>query len=496
LATTTDDDANPNLPWISQTWIVDHHKKTHWWISLLAASFAAHFFDRFLAQKSNEMNAAVQFVRNALCCIKDLEWYRDSVLYDAKYLRTVHGYDYPPYTEKTTPLEAMISIVQMYVFVTGVPSALSLLWYSIGKLQRIQRILERKNRQPVNYGNGGNENKMKLAVEKLLLQSLWKEATVALQSVFIGFNIFFISLAFLWLAANSWHITETAEILGGLPALIHALTVMEICLLPLLYYMIKDANSMMQRANAYETAEIHWRKRHLIVEKEITLPVFEALNDWTPFWHGGISPVWLYSTKTLIQREQTDWQRESHVVQQYLDEMTGAHHQQSPAAAASSSSMKKKRDDDGQQQQQLVLAQQHAHEMADRLYVKKRLVRFEAYREYFLFFVNLVAWYGYGVCILVYYYYPNNNDETESSSPPPPPQWLRWVLSLAAGGIGRVVDPQFASIIDWRGNFAGDLMWTIEPLIVLLSPYYLARLQRTIQLSQQQQQQVEKTKTE
>jgi hypothetical protein len=50
--------------------------------------------------------------------------------------------------------------------------------------------------------------------------------------------------------------------------------------------------------------------------------------------------------------------------------------------------IKKNRDDDGQQQQQHVLLaqQQLAHEMADRLYViKKRLVRFEANREYFLF---------------------------------------------------------------------------------------------------------------
>jgi hypothetical protein len=93
---------------------------------------------------------------------------------------------------------------------------------------------------------------------------------------------------------------------------------MEICLLPLLYYMIKDANIMLQCAKAYETTELHWRKRHLIVEKEITLPVFEALtNNWTPFWHaGGVSPVWLYSTKELIQREQADWQREGQIVQQ------------------------------------------------------------------------------------------------------------------------------------------------------------------------------------
>jgi hypothetical protein len=79
--------------------------------------------------------------------------------------------------------------------------------------------------------------------------------------------------------------------------------------------------------------------------------------------------------------------------------------------------------------------------------------------------------------------------------------WRSPSAADTAGGIGRVVvddDPQYASILDWQGNFAGDLRWTIEPLIVLLSPYYLARLQRTLQSSQQQQQQqqVEKTKTD
>jgi len=28
-------------------------------------------------------------------------------------------------------------------------------------------------------------------------------------------------------------------------------------------------------------------------------------------------------------------------------------------------------------------------------------------------------------------------------------------------------------VADWTGNFAGDLMWTIEPMIVLVSPYYI-----------------------
>jgi hypothetical protein len=177
----------------------------------------------------------------------------------------------------------------------------------------------------------------------------------------------------------------------------------------------------------------------LIVEKEITLPVFEAwTNNWTPFWHGGVSPVWLYSTKELIQREQADWQREGQIVQQYLDEMTGAHHQQSPAAAAATSSPMIKR-----------TGTMMANSSNSTCYSPNN-----TRTKWPIGCTLRNDWSGlkptvnisssrYGVCILVYYYYPNN-DETESSSSSPP-QWLRWVLSLAAGGIGRVVvddDPQ------------------------------------------------------
>jgi hypothetical protein len=402
------------------------------------------------------MNAAVQFVRNALCCIKDLEIYRDSVLYDAKYLRSVHGYDYPPYTDKTTPLEALISIAQFYVFATGVPAALSLIWLSVGKLQRIQRLLERKNRS----ASGGG---IQMAVEKLLLQSLLQEATTALKSVAIGFNLFFISAAFLWLAANSWHVTETAEILGGLPALIHALTVMNICLTPLLYYMYQDANRMIRRGKTLEATEYHWVKRGLIVEKEITLPVLEALTGWRPFWDAGTAPVLLWRGTVLPQQEQEQWKLEIGIVQNHLDDITGK------------SLLKQKKTDsvvvDNKETNtnNNALLEQHANEMADQLHVKKRLVWLEGYREYFFLLVNTIAWYGYGVCILIYYY-PHTADQ---------PAWLRTILWYGN-------DPR---LLDWRGNFAGDFMWTIEPLVVLTSPWYLTRLQQTITVQQQRQKQ-------
>ena len=55
-------------------------------------------------------------------------------------------------------------------------------------------------------------------------------------------------IAFFWLFANSLHITTAAGWIGGLPLLIHALTVMEVALLPLLYFMTKDANTALRKA--------------------------------------------------------------------------------------------------------------------------------------------------------------------------------------------------------------------------------------------------------
>mmetsp|Transcript_18397 Transcript_18397/g.27945 ORF Transcript_18397/g.27945 Transcript_18397/m.27945 type:complete len:121 (+) Transcript_18397:881-1243(+) len=32
---------------------------------------------------------------------------------------------------------------------------------------------------------------------------------------------------------------------------------------------------------------------------------------------------------------------------------------------------------------------------------------------------------------------------------------------------------------DWGGNFAGDFMWTVEPIVILLSPFIISRLTKS-----------------
>ena len=75
-----------------------------------------------------------------------------------------------------------------------------------------------------------------------------KEANGALRNPFVGICVLPIGISFFWhFHNNSLHITEAGWV-GGLPALIHALTVMEIALVPLLYFMLKDASSALKKA--------------------------------------------------------------------------------------------------------------------------------------------------------------------------------------------------------------------------------------------------------
>merc|ERR550539_1021993 len=78
-------------------------------------------------------------------------------------------------------------------------------------------------------------------------QSIMNEAKAALRNTFVGICVLSIGVSFFWLFGNSLHVTAAGWI-GGLPALIHALTVMEVALMPLLYLMIKDAGRSISKA--------------------------------------------------------------------------------------------------------------------------------------------------------------------------------------------------------------------------------------------------------
>jgi hypothetical protein len=400
------------------------------------------------------MDSVVQFLRNFCCCIKDLNLLSDTWLYDpsvkdryyafsslstatAKLIVGDDGGDFADGNEntssitstsplaKTTPLEALISLFQCYVVLVGGPNAVQLFLSSQGKLQRLYRLLDRSG--PISCDS-----------DRLVRASMFKEAVLALRSMFVAFNCFFISLSFIWLTANSWHIIET-DWIGGLPALIHALTVMNICLTPLLYYMYRDAEEHFAKAGRMQLLSVRLEEGK-VSEEDMGLTTLEALTGWSPFWKAGVS----FFETVDVEREMKLLAVEQERVQTMLHAITGE-----TAVAAMDGDATSKAAAAGALQQRRREVQR---ERAAALQPLIRASKLEGYREWFYFIVNAIAWYGYGACIVVYYW----PDETAQ------PTWLRAMLLHYTNADA-----------DWHGNFAGDLMWTIEPLIALGSPYLI-----------------------
>lgn len=341
------------------------------------------------------MDAYVSLARNFLCCIKDLGWFSNTWLYDANMASYYHGLPHP--LNQTTPLEILISLLQFYVVFNGVPSSWKMFWSSAGKVNRIYRLLDDSNDLPTSQNP---------VAATILQRSLFKESVMGVRSMYVGFNVLGISAAFTWLTANSWHVTEAGWI-GGLPALIHALTVMNICLTPLLYFMVKDAYEKFRRARVIKEA-----LRSSVSSHAWNLPALEAATGWLPFWDGGIDVL----ASVDLSEERKLWEKEITTVEQHLKK---------PVA-----------------------------DFEEVLTEKVGAYRIEGYREILYFLLNLIAWYGYSICVLMYYF-PGIKR----------PDWLKFITGYATSD---------AAYLDWSGNFAGDLMWTFEPLVILCSPFYIS----------------------
>jgi len=390
------------------------------------------------------MDAAVQFVRNLLCCVKDWSLFRDTapMLYDPKVTQSF--YRFPEPLNRTTPLEVVISLSQLYAFASASYSGYRLVASNYGKFQRLQRLVQ--TRKPDRHN--------RTRADTVVNTSLVEEATSALKQMFIGFNVFFIGISFFWLFANSWHVTTT-DWLGGLQGLIHALTVMEIALIPLLYFMLQDATEHLRtssylRSLADEMEAMSSPSK--LDTSSMTLKTVQALSDWKPFWaeeNVDTSPFsWTSAAagtdEALAKAEKVEIEKETQNVKIAMEHI----------AKVAASKWKKGGDDEKEDK---ILRE----EMIDDLSVRATAHKWEGYREYLYFALNFVALYGYFLSILVYYYHDEYVDERGGEKvQPPQSDWVRMLKF-------NLPDAD----ADWHGNFAGDLMWTIEPVVILASPF-------------------------
>jgi hypothetical protein len=362
-------------------------------------------------------DAIIQLYRNGLCCIKDLEWLQDTLpfLWDPSVTRSYVLLPEP--MDKTTPLEVLIAIGQAYAFLSATQAGMKMLTNSFGKLRRIDRLIKARTLT----------KSSKTDADRLINASLLKEAKFAIRFMFIGFNVFCIGAAFFWLTANSFHVTET-DWIGGLPAVIHALTAAEVSLLFILWFMWKDAGEQFSKAARMERLATELKAGSL-TSKKLGLATLESLTGWLPFWDAGVDPL---ASIPDPKEEEKLMEKEKMTLEKSIRDIVGD-----------------EQTDEKKGEKEDKIRQKRQEEKAAELMDGINVTRLEGYREYLYFVLNCIAFYGYMMSIIVYYF----DDEDKKPSP---------VRNLLMG--------MENSSADWHGNFAGDLMWTVEPVLILGTP--------------------------
>eukprot|EP00980_Cylindrotheca_fusiformis_P030256 scaffold24612_cov132-Cylindrotheca_fusiformis.AAC.5 len=355
------------------------------------------------------MDTVVQFIRNALCCAKDLNWFESTFLHDAAYTERIFGYLIYP-LNKTTPLEVIISVTQFYACVSNTRSGISLIHSSVGKLRRIVWLVEKRMNAPP---------KTITAADRIVNDSLLKEGRMALRSTFIGVLVAPVGICFWWLTVNSWHVTET-DWFGGLPGLIHALEVMEVCLVPLLYFMIVDGLETLKKSEKAKTL-VEVIQTEKLAPSAVSVQTFEVMTTWVPFWDAGVSMFSSFDETELEKKLNME-------VESVKNQL---------ATWFPSEGDKTKGEKEAKQSKEAFA------ETKAKLEGSVHKLRMEGYREFLYFVLNFAAFYGYLMAPLTFYY------DIEESQP-----YHIQSMKLFYGNEDA----------DWTGNFAGDFCWTIEPL--------------------------------
>ena len=374
------------------------------------------------------MDAVVQFLRNFGSCVKDLNLFQHSFpsLYDPSI--TALFLTLPEPMDQTTPLDVLLSFTQFYAFYSTTKAGWTLITTSLGKLRRIRRLVDTRDKPTTTQ-------------DRIVNESLLKEATMAIRSIFIGVLVMPIGICFWWIFINSFHITQV-DWFGGLPALIHAIEIMEIVLIPLLYYMIVDGRMMLNRSRKAQELYQVIQEAGDLEPTDISVQTYESMTGWVPFWDGGVG---LLDPTPDPMSEQKAMDKEVEKVRKTLSTFLPP-----PPTDKKDKNNSKKNSSKGEKEEKI--RQQALAVVQEKLLVDVPVLRMEGYREFVYFVLNLFAFYGYLMAPLAFYF----DDETQ-------PDHIRSLKFSYTG-----------TDADWYGNFTGDLMWTIEPVIILGSPFLIS----------------------
>ena len=252
--------------------------------------------------------------------------------------------------------------------------------------------------------------------------------------------------SFIWLAANSLHVTETPYI-GGIDGVVLALIFMELALLPLLYYMKVDADTERKGGgDMMELADKCWDGEYRFKDDRDVFEYVSAAVSVRAEAFGATSE----DDKTPKKKER-DAEDEA-MYDKALWEGFGKGANKTDAVYPWYGKGSKPGDDSIMEAFHTVAAGVDAMSTSGGLVLDAAPLvqgggerrQLEGLRCWVYLLLNFAAFYGYLIGILVYYL-PNGSSAFADAIK----------LGAADGNA------------DWWGNFVGDLCWTVEPALII-----------------------------
>eukprot|EP01038_Epipyxis_sp_PR26KG_P005790 gene5790-7988_t len=369
----------------------------------------------------------VQFIRNISCVIKSL-LPNDNILLQS--FTTVFK-EHSQYTslKEIKLIEYIIGITQLLAVVLSVSQGYYDCIVGIRNYSKCRTILPIIDKISIMRLSGGCEY-------TLIHHSVTENINRAYNQSVSGFLNLVIGVAFLFLALNSFHIEVPSH---PLP-LVNALISMEIALIYFLfqmgysfsknlsksyykYAMIKRIESKEGSVNTYQTLLLFC---HSLGQNKNLMEIFQSLLahdtvcDLTYITHG--------LALGSVQLEE-DLIRDITNINRLLNTnktITSTNYKQNIANNNS------------------LISSLHEQSLSDYI---------ESCFDMLLLVLNSIAFYGYFMTILAFYF-----PQSYFTNP------------LHNGIISHLLLNMTHDNADWYGNFAGDLAWTIEPLLILLKP--------------------------
>jgi len=405
------------------------------------------------------IDLVVALIRNGACCVKDLKLLPESILHDPSYTAKYYQFP-PPHLDQTTPLEIIISLAQLYACISLAVTGFKMLSSKgVFKLLRLNRVADlfhaakREKQERKEKKEKQNREEKKAAPSKpnaatndtceatdtagttaaeLVRQSLSHETNAAVRNTWEGMALFVTGVGFFWFSAHSLHVTGTNWI-GGMTAFIHAFIVMQTALVYFLYCMLKDGAQALRRSKlalqAIEELSAIDKDKKATKGKgkkneDAEAPGwlnFETYNllldeDWNPFWASGqVSTVDKMAEGKMFEKE-------TELLKSKVKSLTESDVIMDSDATA-------------------------------RLEKRARGLKWEGYQQYVSFILNFFAFYGYMMALVAYYF------DDEESQP-------AYIKNSKLGYSNEDAD--------WTGNFVGDAMWTVEPILIFSTPFLMS----------------------